>query len=237
MTQRNAASLILSALSLLAFPACVFVLDGDGSHWDHGHWHGGRDAIQGSGVSKTEDRTVGDFKRVEVNCGADVAVSVGSAASLSVTGDDNLLQYLVTEVRDGALVVEMKSGSYSSKIAMKLVANVPQLDGVVIRGSSDIDVTNVSGDKFSVSIAGSGDVRAKGKVGAASVHVTGSGDVRLAELEARDVNVEISGSGNADVWATESLAVSVAGSGDVVYRGDPTRITKSVAGSGSIVKH
>ena len=237
MTSRTAASLALPVLFLLALPACIFVLDGDGTHWDHGHWHGDSNAIQGSGVSKTDTRTVEDYRRVQVNCGADVAVTVGSAASLSVTGDDNLLQCLVTEVRNGVLVVEMKSGSYSPKVAMKLAATVPALDGVDIRGSSDIDVTGVGGDRFTVSIAGSGDVRAKGKVGAVSVKVTGSGDVKLAELEARDVTVEISGSGNADVWATESLAASVAGSGDVVYRGDPPRITKSVAGSGSIVKH
>ncbi len=85
-------------------------------------------------------------------------------------------------------------------------------------------------------IAGSGDVRAKGKTGTVAIRVSGSGDVHLGDLEARDGNVEVSGSGDVEVWASDSLLISVAGSGDVIYRGDPPKVTKSVAGSGSIRK-
>ena len=41
------------------------------------------------------------------------------------------------------------------------------------------------------------------------------------------------GSGQAVVWAKQSLSVSVAGSGDVSYYGEP-QLTKSVMGSGSV---
>jgi hypothetical protein len=215
--------------------ACVFVLDNDGSHWHDGHYHNSN-SIHGSGVSKTEVRTVADYHRIEVNGGCDVALTVGSPASLTVTADDNLLQYLVTEVRDGALVVEMKSGSYSPTTAMKLVATVPALDSMVVRGSSDAVLTGLTGERFTVQISGSGDVRASGKVGAVTAKITGSGDLRLLDLEAREAVVEVSGSGDVDVWATEALTASIAGSGNVSYKGDPPKITKSVAGSGSIKK-
>jgi hypothetical protein len=35
------------------------------------------------------------------------------------------------------------------------------------------------------------------------------------------------------VWAREALSASVAGSGDVRYRGEP-RVSRAVAGSGSV---
>lgn len=227
-----------AALALLAvFPACILVVDGD-SDWHGGHWHAdwGKNSIHGSGVSKTETRTITDFKKVEVNGSCDVSLSVGGETSLSLTADDNLLEYVVTEVRDGKLVVEMKSGSYSPQVHMKVTATTPGLDAVVIHGSSDVDVKGLSGDRFALEVDGSGDAKASGKVGSVVAKVNGSGDLNLSDVEAREATVEISGSGDVDVWATESLAVSVAGSGDVTYKGDPQKVTKSVAGSGSVRK-
>jgi hypothetical protein len=228
-----------AGLAILAFlPACILVVDGDvdghgGHHW-HAEW-AGKNSIQGSGVAKTETRTISDFKKLEVNGSCDVSISVGSAAGLTVTADDNLLQYLVTEVRDGKLVVEMKPGSYSPSVHMKAYATVPAIEAVAIKGSSDVDVTGLSGDRFEFSVEGSGDAKASGKVGTIVAKVAGSGDLNFSNVEAREATVEVSGSGDVEVWATDSLTVSVAGSGDVGYKGDP-KVTKSVAGSGSVRK-
>ncbi len=224
--------------ALLLLPACILVVDGD-SDWHGPHWHsesGGKNSIRGSGVSKTETRTIGDFKKVQVNGSCDVSVSVGKAAGLTITADDNLLEYVVTEVRDGTLVVEMKSGSYSPSVHMKAYATAPSLESLAIHGSADADVSGLSGDRFELSIEGSGDAKASGKVGAVVAKIAGSGDINASNVEARDATVEVSGSGDVEVWATESLTVSIAGSGDVGYKGDPNKITKSVAGSGAVKK-
>ena len=233
MLARTFAGVVLIAL----VPACILVVDGD-SDWHGPHWHSewaGKNAIHGSGVSKTETRTIGDFRKIRVNGSCDVSVSVGSAAGLSITADDNLLEYVVTEVRDGTLVVELKSGSYSPSVHMKATATVPALEAIGIHGSSDVDVTGLTGDRFELSVEGSGDAKASGKVGTVVAKVAGSGDLNLSNVEARDATVEVSGSGDVEVWATESLTVSVAGSGDVGYKGEP-KLTKSVAGSGSVRK-
>ena len=57
--------------------------------------------------------------------------------------------------------------------------------------------------------------------------------IPASKLEAGRVKISIAGSGDAAVWARESLSVSVAGSGDVKYYGDPA-VSRSVVGSGSI---
>jgi hypothetical protein len=239
MSSRTPRALGISAAAGLALlvPACILVVDGD-SDWHGTRWHAdwGKNSIQGSGVAKTEDRAIGDYKKVEVNGSCDVSLAVGSATGLSITADDNLLQYVVTEVRDGTLVVEMKSGSYSPQIHMKVTTTTPAVEAVRIRGSSDVDVKGLAGERFELEVDGSGDAKASGKVGSVVAKVSGSGDLNLSDVEARDATVEISGSGDVDVWATESVAVSVAGSGDVTYKGDPKKVTKSVAGSGSVRK-
>jgi hypothetical protein len=226
---------LTASLITVALAGCVFVVDSDGSHWHDGHYSNAN-SIHGSGVSKTEPRTVAEFRRVEVNGSCAVTLTAGSAASVTATADDNLLPLLVTEVRDGALVIEMKPGSYAPQTAMRVVATVPALDAVLVRGSSDIEVSGLAGERFSAEISGSGNVRARGKVDAVAARLSGSGDMRLLDLEAREANVEISGSGDVEVCATEALVASIAGSGSVSYKGDAAKVTKSIAGSGSVRK-
>ena len=235
MNLRTIPGLALAACALL-LPACVFVVDGDGHFHRNYHVHeGGGDTIDGSGVSKTETRTVTDFHRIAVDGCADLSVQVGGATSVAVTGDDNLVGFVTTEVRDGSLVIGMKSGSYSTHVNLRVAITTPGLDALSIRGSSDAEVSGIAGGSFSAEIKGSGDVRASGKVDRLDAVIAGSGDLHLDGLEAREANVGVSGSGDVEVWTTESLVASVSGSGDVRYRGDP-KVTKSVAGSGSVSK-
>jgi len=221
----------------LAIAGCIFVVDGDG-HVRHGfhiddddHWG----LTEGSGISKTESRAVTDFRRIVVEGSADLSVRVGDATSVSVTGDDNLVALVTTEVRDGSLVIGMKPGSYSTRVDLRVAITTPGLEALSIQGSSDAELSGISGETFSAEILGSGDVRASGKVDRLEAAVSGSGDLRLDGLESREAKVGISGSGDVDVWATEILVASVSGSGDVRYRGEP-KVTKSVAGSGSVAR-
>src|SRR5206468_9037998 len=115
---------------------------------------------RGSGVEKTETRQVGDFRAVEVEGPADVAVTVGSAPSLTVTADDNLLEHVVTEVREGTLFVGMKPGSYSPRVGLKVVATATALDSAKVSGSGDLALSGLSGERFRIQISGSGDARA-----------------------------------------------------------------------------
>ena len=222
---------LAAALSLS--PGCIIAIDGDGVHgysFDHDD-----DTLRGSGLMASESRSLPDFERVETNCSADVSIRVGSATSLLVSGDDNLLKHLRTEVRDGTLVIEMEQGSYSPRIALKVAATTPALRALSIRGSSDVEVQDLAGDLFSVEISGSGDAHGSGSVGRLEAGVAGSGDVNFASVEAREASVQISGSGDVEVSATDSLSASIAGSGDVRYKGEP-KVTKSIAGSGRVTR-
>jgi hypothetical protein len=189
--------------------------------------------IAGSGVQKTETRSVPDFKGISTAGSVDVTAKVGAPTHVEVSADDNLLQYVTTEVKDGTLHIGMKSGSYRFTRGLKVAITTPELDKVSIAGSSDVDVSGLQGAHFAASIAGSGDLHARGHVDTLEASVAGSGDLKLSELESRDAKVSIAGSGDARVNATQSLEIKIAGSGDVRYRGDP-KVKQSIAGSGSV---
>ncbi|HVS18184.1 MAG TPA: head GIN domain-containing protein [Planctomycetota bacterium] len=189
--------------------------------------------VYGSGVAATESRSVPDFSAVEVRGSADVVARVGGGTSLELVGDDNLLQYVTTEVEDGKLVISMQPGSYDFDVDLVVTLSTPRLESLAVMGSSDSEISGLSGGDLALSIAGSGEVRARGSVDSLRVSIRGSGDMLLEELEASAASVSIAGSGDVRLFARESLDVGISGSGDVRYLGKP-KVSRSIAGSGNV---
>jgi hypothetical protein len=96
-----------------------------------------------------------------------------------------------------------------------------------------MNLRDIEGESVTVSMGGSGNLKATGSADKLKVSIGGSGKVSTGQLATREAVVSIGGSGQAVVWAKQALSVSVAGSGDVSYYGEP-QVTKSVMGSGSV---
>ena len=216
---------VFGLLPLLS--ACVFSVGGSSCSW--GSWG----TIQGSGVEATEHRSVAEFTRVQIDGSTDLVARAGAQPSLSLRGDDNLLQFVTTEVRDGVLYIGMQSGSYSFYRDLVVELSTPSLEALEIHGSADAELTGLSGPAFAVWVQGSGDVRAAGDVEQLRVSVSGSGDLDLGGLRSRQAQVEISGSGDVTVDVAEALSVDITGSGDVRYRGSPSTQAR-ISGSGTV---
>jgi hypothetical protein len=190
-------------------------------------------AVQGSGIKASETRETGEFTGIELNGSMDVSVTVGDKTTVTVEGDDNLLELVVTEVSNGTLTIS-NQGSYSTQIGIKLVVTTPKLDSASVTGSGDIQIKELKASDFEALISGSGSITAAGAADRLELSITGSGDVHLGALPAKEVSAEISGSGSAQVQVTESLSVAITGSGSVTYSGNPRSVEKSIQGSGSV---
>ena len=77
---------------------------------------------------------------------------------------------------------------------------------------------------------------ANGTTQAVDLEISGSGSGRLKDLIAQSAQVEIRGSGDAEVTAQADADVSISGSGDVDLYGHPTMRRSQVRGSGSITQ-
>jgi hypothetical protein len=190
-------------------------------------------AIQGSGVSKTETRAVGSFSKIDLAGSPDVEVAVGSDTAVAVTADDNILPIIETKVEGGTLRID-STNSYNTSLGVKVKITVPSLSGVSISGSGDIHATGLKAGDMDASLTGSGNITLGGVVDGLHAQVIGSGDLRAGELAAKRVRVTVTGSGNADVRAAEELEASVSGSGNVRYSGHPPQVRHNVTGSGDI---
>ena len=192
-------------------------------------------ALQGSGVSVTQTRTVPPFQTVELAGASEVTVRVGQRQAVEVQADDNLIDRLTTEVVGGALVIETR-GSFSTASPMTVSVTAPELEAVTLSGSGAVRINGVNQQEFQVQLPGDGLVAVTGQVDRLEASLAGTGDAQLQELIARDVVASVPGTGRLQVYATRSLDASVGGTGAIFYAGNPNDVKQSITGTGAIIE-
>jgi hypothetical protein len=190
-------------------------------------------AIGDDGPMTTQTRHVAAFTRVENPGSVDVRLHVGGPQRVRVRAGEKLIGDVDTVVRGGTLHVRFEHHGFGGDHGVVVEASVPRLDAITASGSGDVEADGVRTDALAIRSGGSGDVVADGTAGRLDVEVDGSGDADLTALAAREARVAAGGSGSVDVRADARLDVDVEGSGDVRYRGTPA-ITQHDDGSGEL---
>ena len=168
----------------------------------------------------------------------DVALSVPATArytpgtdnQLHVSGDPDVVAHV--RVRDGR--IELNCRGRWGDDALQIILPGSRMEEFRIAGSGKLELENLDQTDLKVRIAGSGSVRASGKVKDLEVTIAGSGDADMAKLVSEDVSVRIAGSGNADIAPSEKAKIRIAGSGDVNLHSTPRNVETRIAGSGRI---
>ena len=84
-------------------------------------------------------------------------------------------------------------------------------------------------------VAGSGSLSAAGNADEQEITIAGLGDYRGADVRSKAVKINIMGSGNADLNASDKLDATIMGSGDIKYTGSAI-VSQNILGSGSVQK-
>ncbi len=221
-------------------------------------WGNGK-KIKGNGKVITKDRKTEDYNKISVAGSLDVVLVSGTEGNITIKGEENLIEYIITEVKKGKLKIKVEDGySLKSSNGKTILITVPfqDIEAVSLAGSGDVSSKSTikasdfktslagSGDlnltvdasKVKASVAGSGDLQLKGKTQTFKCSVAGSGNVHAFDLKANTVDVSVSGSGDAKVYCNDELNASIVGSGDVKYKGNPAKQDTKVIGSGDIEK-
>ena len=218
--------------------------------------------IKGNGNIVTIERSTDDYDAIAVSGWFNVILVDGQEGKLSIEGDENLLEYIKTEVKEGKLVIKVKKGynlqpsSWKKDGGIYVTVPVESVNEVTLSGSGDIvgkktistsefstnmsgsgDITlDVESKTLSASMSGSGDINLSGTTEVFDVQISGSGDIEAYDLIADTVDASISGSADIKVTANKMLKARVSGSGDIHYRGDATKLDTKSSGSGDITR-
>ena len=173
----------------------------------------GVDRVKGSGNLVTETREVGPFTRIDVGGGANVQLTVDPnlTQSVSVTYDDNVIEFIFTEVSGDTLIIDTR-GSFST------TGGHGRLVTVI---TDRIDVIEASGGA---------DVTGHGVTDSYWLRASGGSDVDLVDLLASSVEIDASGGSQASVFASESITGEASGAADVEIFGSPANVIVSESG-------
>jgi hypothetical protein len=211
------------------------------------------DVVVGSGNVVAETRRVGSFDELELATVGTVVLTQGSETALTVEGEDNIVSEVRTDVRGNRLTLDFKPGSYRLTRPLTFYVTVTDVSLLRLSGSGTLEAVELRADRleldvsgsggatidrltaptFAVKVAGSGAVAVAGEVSRQEVSLTGAGQYRAESLESRVARLGVTGSGAARVHATETLDVTISGSGSVEYSGSP-QVRQSVTGAGRL---
>jgi len=214
-----------------------------------------RKTVYGNNDVVTKKRKAASFTGVRVSTGIDVHLRQGNNETLSVEADENLHEYIITEVRQGVLhvytdanirkaerkrvYVTMKEvESIKTSSAGDVVGETPiKCDRLELSASSAGDIKlEISAKELKVNISSSGDITLSGEADILDADLSSAGDLNAVNLEVREADVSASSAGDADINVSERLRARASSAGDINYRGNPQYVDSHSSSGGGIRK-
>lgn len=209
--------------------------------------------VYGNGDVVRKQRDIKDFTGVKVSSGIDLYLRQGDRESVAVEADENLHEYIITEVRDGVLIIrtdvtirkaeqkrvyvsmnEIRSVSASS--AGDVTGETPvRSDRIRISASSAGDINlEIKADEIDIDISSSGDVTLSGEGRLLRADLSSAGDLNASNLEVEEADVNVSSAGDADINVTKRLSARASSAGSVNYRGNPQYVDAHSSSAGGV---
>lgn len=160
----------------------------------------------------TEPRSVPSFSNITAGGGLDLDIKIGSPQSLTVECNKDSMGDVNTVVNQDELTISVEDNAKPTHLVVHVV--VSALDSLDVAGATNTNVEGIASKSFSLTTAGSSKV--------------------LAQGEADDLQMELSGSGLADVYASQSVNATISGSGTVKIHGKPPKVNQHISGSGTV---
>jgi hypothetical protein len=211
--------------------------------------------VTGNGHVVTKERETRSFTGVKVSSGIDVILKQGDNISITVEADENLHEYIMTEVKDGVLnvwsdanirraereivyVTAKEINSVSTTSAGDVTCETPiRADKIELSASSAGDIKmEVFAKEIEVDISSSGDITLKGEADSMEADLSSAGDLNAYDLKVREADISASSAGDANVNVTEKITARASSAGDITYMGNPKNIDAHSSSAGGIHK-
>src|SRR6185503_5666804 len=139
--------------------------------------HHGRFAeISGSGKREMQKRNVAAFTSISAEGAFTIEVTCQKDQSLEVEGDDNVLEFVTTDVSGNILRLK-NTKNYSTNEPVKFRISVPNLEGLSVNGAGHIEIKNLNNDKFEIDTNGAPNIIVSGNTKVIDVGANGAGKI------------------------------------------------------------
>ena len=173
--------------------------------------------VHGSGNVVEETRVVSGVTGVNLATIGDLSIEVGDTESFRIEAQDNLMEYIETEVRNGQLRIETQDNvNLRSTRPINYFLTVTGLDTIVISSVGGIEAPDLEAGRFSITINSTGNLEMGDlEADTLTVNISSTGDVTMGMLNAKTLEVNINSIGNLDVAGgkveTQNITISSSG--------------------------
>jgi hypothetical protein len=213
------------------------------------------ESVIGSGNVIVEDRPVTGFDRVRMEIQGNLEIQQGTTEKLTISGEDNILPLLTTNVSYGELVIRFKPNvnirtnrpiqitlivkdlkglqlSSSGNVTVKPITTSDFL--LTLSSSGNVQIEGIQADKITAHLSSSGDIYIKGGARQLDLQVSSSGSFNAGDLRVQNATVGLSSSGDVIVWAVDKLDANISSSGNISYYGSPS-VNQRITSSGNLI--
>ncbi len=188
----------------------------------------------GSGTAGSDTRSVGAFDEIEIHGALDADVTVGGKPSVVVTGDDNLVPLIETDVVGDRLVIR-PTESMSRKLPMTITISTEALTELELHGASEVVATGIDADELTVELHGASEATLEGDAEELDAELHGASKLLAQKLDADEVQLQASGASSAELGEPDAISAALSGASSARYGGTP-KVTEKLSGSSAISK-
>jgi len=210
----------------------------------------------GNGKVVTEERNItADFTEVRGSAGLNVYLTQGDENKIMVEADENLLQYIETDIEDGKLHVTTSENIGRSKakkvyVTFKELNTVEASSGADVSGKSVIKSQNLTlksssgatldvevfAQEISAKTSSGADLIVSGKATSLNADASSGSELNAKELLVINCSAEASSGAEVTVNVQDQLETNVSSGGDINYYGNPVSVNSNKSHSGSVDK-
>lgn len=214
----------------------------------------GMTGIKGNGNIVSEDRNLNsEFDVIKVQQGINLFLTQSNTTKLSVEADENILDLLITEVKNNELKVYFEKNVYRAKarnvyLSTNTISKIRTSSGASVRSENTLQVSTldldsssgssikvyVNADEVSSESSSGSDIDIYGKTKSFSANASSGSSIDADELESVNAYAKASSGSNINVNVKGKLTAKASSGGDIDYEGNPINVNKDTSSGGSV---
>jgi hypothetical protein len=190
--------------------------------------------LKGSGHVIKEIRQAKSFNQINIDGIFNIYLSQGEKEAIEVEADDNLLEYVKTDINNSVLSIDFTySKGIEKSTELNIYITVTDINQLELEGIGNVScLTDLHLNKLKLINSGIGSINLKGKASEVYIKNSGIGKIKATEFEVAYLKVKASGVGSVRVNATKEISVNLSGVGNVYYTGEPKLKDINMSGIG-----
>lgn len=198
----------------------------------------GKDTITGSGVIVTEQRdAVQEFDKIQVSSMFKVEIEQAPIQEITVRADDNLMQYIKTEIVDATLKIYFDNVSVRNPKELKVFVKMPKIEGLVASSSSEIKVINkITTNRLDLKSSSTAEIELF-EVSSQSftAEASSASEIKVNKLYSLDLHITTSSAADFEAYVeANKIEVKASSSSDVKLKGKALEMTITTSSTATL---